>query len=371
MGLVKRRAPVLFGVYLSGLVLAGPLAAAQAPGAEWERTLQEAKKEGQVIVYGSVEYEAIFKELTKRYPEIKVMVIPGGGPDIAQRLFAERRADKYLADLFLSGPGTGYTLYEAKVFDPIRPALVLPEVLEGPQWLGGRHQYEDKEGKYILAFNGEMYLHVGYNSKLANPAELRSHWDLLNPKWKGKIIALDPRIGKRLSSSPGAALRFIYYNAELGPDFLRRFLSTMDVAQSRDIRQITDWLAVGKYAISVFTNPKRTGFVDAKEQGLPVDWLGPQNFKEGVPLSSASGNIALINRAPHAQAARVAINWLLSREGQILYQKFQRADSLRTDVPKDDVPVDKRRLEGYKYVPNPQWVDQQPIVELINQAWKR
>ena len=60
----------------------------------------------------------------------------------------------------------------------------------------------------------------------------------------------------------------------------------------------------------------------AKNQGLPVDQFDPFHFKEGVNLSSAFGSLALMNRAPHPNAAKVFINWLLSREGQALFQKL-------------------------------------------------
>lgn len=59
----------------------------------------------------------------------------------------------------------------------------------------------------------------------------------------------------------------------------------------------------------------------AKKQGLPIDWFGPISFKEGIILSKGAGKASLINRAPHRNARRLAINWLLSREGKIAYQR--------------------------------------------------
>ena len=90
-------------------------------------------------------------------------------------------------------------------------------------------------------------------------------------------------------------------------------------------------------------------------------------------MGSASGNVGLINRAPHPNAARVAVNWLLSREGQMAYQRiFEKPDSRRIDIPKDDVPAFSRRVEGVRYIASdkPEWMDLKPIIQLINEVRK-
>ena len=73
--------------------------------------------------------------------------------------------------------------------------------------------------------------------------------------------------------------------------------------------------------------------------------FGPRVFKEGGGLVQQFGTLALVNRAPHPNAAKVFINWLLSRRGQMALQKArptQRVppDSLRIDIPKDEVPFE-------------------------------
>jgi len=339
---------------------------------KWERILRAAKKEAKVAIYGSYDYEFVFERFRKKYPEIKMTFVPGRGPDTAQRILSERRAGKYLADLYLSGIGTGYNvLYKGRILDPIKSTLILPEVVDKSKWWKGKHHYVDDQGAYLLAFNGSTQPYFGYSTKLVNPDEFKSYWDLLNPKWKGKMVAMDMTRG---GAGTGPPLKLIYHNPELGPKYLRRLLGEMDMILSRDTRQIVDWLAVGKYAISVFTHLTRTRLHDAKRQGLPVDWFGPKNFKEGIPLSSANGNIGLMKRAPHPNAAKVAINWLLSREGQMEFQRvIDGTDSLRIDIPKDNVASFARRLEGVKYVDtgNPKWSDMGPILKLVNEVVKK
>src|SRR5512144_2269753 len=87
---------------------AGALAAqVDAWKADWERTVEAAKKEGQLTLYGSPDFEVLFGEFHKKYPEIKVAGVFNRGADVAKRLMAERRAEKYVADLYVNGMTTG------------------------------------------------------------------------------------------------------------------------------------------------------------------------------------------------------------------------------------------------------------------------
>jgi iron(III) transport system substrate-binding protein len=339
----------------------------------WEKIAQAAKKEGEFRLYCSDDYVAVFAEFHKKYPDIKLVTVNGRGAELVTRIMAERRAEKYLADVVITGPSSLFALYKAKVLDPIRSALILPEVLDQSKWWkAGQYNYVDERSEYIFAFDGEVQPFYGFNTKLVNRSDLKSYWDFLRPKWKGKIIVLEPAGAQLPAVKP--ALVHLYASPELGAKFLRQLFSEMEIVISRDTRQITDWLAGGKFALSMFTIPNRTGLEDAKEQGLPVDWFAGQDLKEGLPITTSSGNVALMNSAPHPNAATLAINWLLSREGQIAYQKIVKGpDSLRTDIPKDDVPPSRRRVEGVNYVvtDRPEWMEIQPILNIIKEAWKK
>jgi ABC-type Fe3+ transport system substrate-binding protein len=286
--------------------------------------------------------------------------------EISQRLMAERRAGKYLADLYMSGPELAYEFYRRKILDPVRPLLILPEVLDESKWWSGKHVYHDDESSYIIAVSGTVNDYFARNTKLVNPKEFSSYWDILNPKWEGKVVTLDPT-----DRGMGAFLNFCYLNPKLGPDFIRRLFSRPDLMASRDKRQIVDWVATGRYLIAV-TQP--TEPFKAKEQGLPVDNFDTSLFKEGAPISTSSGNVALFTNAPHRNAAKVLINWLLSREGQIAYQTYDpRKDSLREDIPKDMVPDEARRKKGGNYVLNggPGYMDLGPVNQIVKEVWRR
>ena len=336
---------------------------------EWEKVVRAAKKEGQLIFYGTDTVETLLREFEKKYQIKAIAAAPAGGGRYAlQRLPAERRANQYLADLYVYSSAAGYTLYQTKVFDPIKPALILPEVLDQSNWWQGKHHYCDPESEYLLRFEGTVRANTTYNTNLIKPAELKSYWDLLNPKWKGKVVVFD----HNYAGYGHEQLKFLYYNPELGPEFLKKVYSEMDVAISADPRQITDWLAQGKFAFALGASPSFLEANAAKAQGLSVDWFGPKQFKEGVALTSGASCTGLINRAPHPNAAKLAINWILSREGQLGYQKILDPghDSLRIDIPKDMVPPDLGRVEGVKYMSpdRPEWLDLKPIRDFINKV---
>jgi ABC-type Fe3+ transport system substrate-binding protein len=235
---------------------------------EWEKTLSAAKKEGEISFYGSQGYEKIFEVFQKRYPEIKVTSnTVRRGSEHGQAVMSERRAGKYIVDFFINGVVTPVQVFlKANILEPIRPALILPEVVDESKWWNGKHHYADPEGKYVFVFQGNV--HGGenaYNTKLVNPKEFKSYWDFLDPKWKGKIVTYDvSRV-----STVAHALRFLYNHPDLGAEFVRRFFGEMDLVYSRDERQMVDWLGTGKYPLAFFVSD----IEDAAKQGLPVKFF--------------------------------------------------------------------------------------------------
>ena len=337
---------------------------------EWEQTIKAAEKEGQVVIYSTDGLDLVFREaLQKKFPKIKVTTVIGRGFELGQRIMAERRAGKYIQDLFVMGSTTPVTvLYRGKALDAIRPAFILPEVVDPSTWWQGKHHYVDPESNYVFMFEGTARSgDITYNTSVVRPDEIKSYWDLVSPKWKGKIVALDPLIAGPASNSE----RFFYYSPELGPEFVRKLFSDTDMTIVRNDEQLMDWLAVGKFAFGLFARA-----VDkAEKQGLPVRQFLPGQFKEGSSVGAYNGTLSFFNRAPNPNAAKVVINWLLSREGQNawLEHNFKERsdyDSMREDIPKDKVNPRGRRVTGGKYLmtDRPEWMDMKPIYDVIKQA---
>jgi iron(III) transport system substrate-binding protein len=334
---------------------------------EWEKTLQGAKAEGQVTVYVHSTYAPVLTSgaFEKAFPGVKLTPVSGVENDLERRFSAERRAGKYLADVFMVGVLRSNDFKQAKYLDPIRPVLLLPEVLDESKWWQGKHTYSDPERQYLFRYVASAQIgQISYNTQLVQPKEFTSFWDFLKPKWKGKILARDIR----LPGTGGSAIRLFYFSPDLGQEFVRKLFGETDITLFRDRRQGLDWLASGKFAICFWCEDVEK----ANSQGLPVDMFG--RMKEGAGLSAGQAILTLVNQAPHPNAARVFINWFLSRDGQI---NFQRAlgkadlgspDSLRIDIPKDDVDPKSRRIDGVKYVDTEQWQEMKSILKLVDDA---
>jgi hypothetical protein len=240
--------------------------AAESTGSrgEWEKAVEGAKKEGQLTIYhwGSplILEAGLFQ---KAYPEIKVTTVTGIGTQLMQRIMAERRGEKFIPDIYIAGIATMTVLNQAKTFDPIKPALMLPEVIDESKWWKGKHLYGDAERTNIVTFaKNPDYGSIAIDTKVVDPKDFRSYWDFLQPKWKSKITVQDLRGG-----GPGTTpLRFMYYNPDLGSKFVKQLYSAMDATLFRDNRLALDWLGSGKFAIAFYVQKVE----EAEEKGLSV-----------------------------------------------------------------------------------------------------
>ena len=320
----------------------------------WEKTLAAAENEGEVTIYGpfGTQYESAIRAFEKSYPKIKVNYVPGSGTVNSQRIMAERRAGKYLADAFISGPGSQLIMAKGNALAPVGEALILPEAKDQAAWLSGKHVYADPEERYVFVFAGDVSYSFGvYNKNQVKADEIKSHWDVLNPKWKGKLVTLDPR-GQGLLQ----VLRGTYYNRKLGADFLRRLFTEMDIVVQRDTRLMIDWVAGGKYAIYLFA--RENDMREAKSKGLPVETLVAPPDEQFV--TAGFGYLTLLADPAHPNAVKIFVNWMVSREGQLQWQKETDSNSMRTDIPKDMI-TDQQNVpqKGIQYLiaASPQYSD--------------
>jgi iron(III) transport system substrate-binding protein len=331
----------LFGLII--LISPGWLAAQTDWKKHWDATVEAGRKEGEVVIYGphNPAYQQIWAIFQKSYPEIKFNFVPGKGSDHAQRIVAERRAGKYLADLLMGG-STTYASFAPGTLEPLKPLLILPDVNESNNWFDGRLHFADAQNNAGLIISGEIGTRRGsYNTKLLDPKEVQSWWDLLKPKFKGKLVTFDPRV----AGGGGETFMFFYYTPSLGQNFITRILTETDILITRDLQQGTDWLGQGRVLFQIGSGQP---VMKANKQGLPVD-LMPHAMKEGDIMGGGSCCLAVVSKAPHPNAARLFVNWVLSREGQIAWQKYTEVNSLRVDIPKTDLPPEDVPQKGVNY----------------------
>jgi iron(III) transport system substrate-binding protein len=299
---------------------------------EWEQVVAAAKKEGEVHIIGPAGTklrDALAEPFAKKYG-VRVEYLSAGGFQIPQRVERERQAGVFSWDLFIAGTTTLVKgLRPIGALDPIEPALILNEVKDRKVWRGGEPPFFDKErvGLSVLLGAGQ-YLFI--NTQLARADEFRSWRDLLNPKWKGKIVmGRDPRT----SGYGNATFKFFFTDKSLGPGYIRELVK-QELTLLRDDRVAAQWLAQGKFPICICSDIDTVRLID---QGLPIAVIDGRQLKEGTHVTSAYGNVALANRAPHPNVAKVYINWILSREGSTLFSQASGMPSVRVDVPTDHV----------------------------------
>jgi ABC-type Fe3+ transport system substrate-binding protein len=223
-------------------------------------------------------------------------------------------------------------------FDPLEPALILQDVKDPKTWRGGAIEFLDP-GKMVMVMTPFHRGTIFYNSKLVTAKEFTSHKDLLNPKWRGKLVVDDPRRG-----GPGVAtFTFFYLHPELGPDFIRA-LGKQQMTILRDYAQEVDAVGQGRYPVLI--GGADFVAINRAKQGAPIAIVEPQKLKEGTDVSPANGNVALFNRAPNPNAAKIYINWLLSKEGQTSFARANGYVSARLDVPTDHTEAWRVPLPG-------------------------
>ena len=310
---------------LFSLALAGNSLAQVDVKKEWERVLQEAKREGEIVVGIPArpelrkQLEAIFKPKFG----VNMELLTARGPQNASRIASEFKAGVKYFDVFIGGSGTYESLADDGMAEPLDSNLILPEVREQKYWWGG-HIWEDnvKTKRFLYSFIADVGTGgFWYNTNVAKSDELRSLDDFLNPKWKGRVGFLDPR-------TPGSGQSIWSFLWDVKGELYLRKLVQQDLFVSRDQRQLADALAKGKLAIALGVSfYTLEGFIVAN---LPIKELPA--LKEGAPSSNGSGVIGIVKNPPHPNAARVFVNWFLSKEGQELYVKVMHQSTRRLDV---------------------------------------
>lgn len=313
---------------------------------KWKKTLAEAKKEGRVVVYGppgELIRNALVENFKKSFPELTIEYSGAPGGEQATKIRAERDGGIYSLDVFLSGVGTiTKFLKPLKALDPVSPALILPEVADAKNWRDGRFHFGDKEGQFNLIFVGMVSPKLIYNPGQVEREQVDGLDKLLDPKWKGKIVTHDP-----MGPGPGRS----YYRhvwVALGPEKATEHLRQIraQAVIDRDQRRAIESVAKGKYAI--FVAPSSGVLEQLRPRGIKFSVL--EEFKDiGGHITGSFGSLAVINRAPHPNAAAVFINWLLTKEGQLVWSKAINAVSRRVDVPTDHLPAYSIPKPGGKY----------------------
>ena len=309
------------------LLLAATLAAFAQPALALDQAMIDAaKKEGQVTWYTTQIIDQFARPAAQAFEKkygIKVNYVRANSNEVALRILNEARAGKMQADVF-DGTGATASLKSEKI-----PAKWIPENAKRLP-----ANYIDPEG-YWVATN--LYvLTPGYNTELIKKGtQPKTFQDLLDPKYKGKIAW-----NSTASSSAGPGFVGVVLNSmgeEKGMAYLRELAKQNPSGLAVAARQVLDQVIAGEYAIAlnIFNNHA----VISAAKGAPVDWV-PMN-----PALAVLSVISVTKDAPHPNAGRLLLEFLLSEDGQKIYRD---ADYLPVDpnVPPNDLSL---RPDGEKF----------------------
>lgn len=337
----------------AGLAVAGlGLALGPAFAVTLDELAAQAKSEGKVVVIGPAHQDVrrLLPAAFKKRFGIEMVYMGGRGSAAAARIQSERSAGLYTTDVALAGIQTlARTMYPSGMLDPLKPLLVVDDVLDGSKWIKGEPWFIDPKKSYALrlfSYVGEMFT---INTKFVQPGDFKTAKELLlNPKWKGKIVAHDPR-----RSGTGSNVATQYYLKLGGEDFLQKFYVGQKPKFSRNERQITDWLLRGTYPIVIggdFAEVEKM-----RKEGLPVQSIYKMPDLQPM-ISGGNGNIVVFNKRPHPKAAKLLVNWLASKEGAEVYARASKRATTRLDVDeKAFLPIQMIPKKGEDYFDAYDW----------------
>ncbi len=338
------------------LLSISPPAAAQANfEAQWAELIAAAKKEGSLMIASggapSRQYRPTVDAFQKKFG-IKTQVSTGNANDTVNRVLAERKAGRFTMDLTLiSIRVNNQRLVPAGALVAIEPLLIHPDVLDLSKWQGGKHWYGDEEQKFTFIYHASTDATYGswYNTQKVTAEEiatLKTQFDIFHPRWKGRLQGQamnDPSGVRQMADS--------WYEPDRGPEWVRKYLAEAGVTFSSDRRILENWLVWGRFHLWRVTQAADE-LLELQAKGLPIAQI---QLPKQRPILRAGGSgccLAVFDKAPNPNAAKLFTNWFLSQEGQALtHTTIPSLDrsSLRNDVPPGQVVKDQLRAAGKTY----------------------
>jgi len=268
-----------------------------------EQLIAGAKKEGKLVVYASAtapQLQMYFTAFNRRYPFIKTEFFRTGKQKLVSKILFEEQAKQHIADVVHTSVIETNILKKRGVLSRYVP-------LESASYPA---QYKDPEGFWTSAYASGTLL--GFNSRQVKRAEApKVYEDLLNPRWKGGL-AIDTNK--------------IEWFAMLLKIKGRSFMEKL-AAQAPSLRDgntlVLQLLAAGEYPVA--TGVYEYSVEDLKSRGAPVDWIGLE------PVITYTVAVSLPSQPPRPFAAKLFIEWLLSKEGQEVVNQYGRVP-IRDDV---------------------------------------
>lgn len=299
--------------------------------AQWDQLLKNARAEGTLVIAtagSSPELNAaINKYWTDKYGVNVQWLIGASGTEVVEKIRRERQASVYSTDIISIGTQPFFQAGLEPITSPVQPLLILPDTKDNSKFFGGSPPFTDAPDSRVALFMIAAQSVPVINTDLVKKGEIKSIRDFVNPKWKGKIVYRDTSI-----TGPGLywyrmVLKYVFPDEASGRAYFREMGNGMEVT-SRDVRQLTEWVAKGKFAIALGLNMEIP--LQFIKEGAPVDLL---DSPEPRRLSSGLSAWHVTQNAPHPAAAQLWANWALSKDGLTAMSQMSGVNTIRTDVP--------------------------------------
>jgi iron(III) transport system substrate-binding protein len=281
--------------------LASGVAHSQAP-APYDATPQlvaAAQKEGKIVWYSATDVqvaEKLARAFEAKYPGIKVQVERSGAERLFQRINQEYGSKIHAADVIETSDAVHFVHFKKQGW--LQPAVPTDVARHWPK------EYRDADGAYA-AYRAHLSV-IAYNTKLVTKEQApKSHADLLDPKWQGKLVKAHPGYSGTIMTGTQALSQ-----SPLGWSYFEK-LGKQKVMQVQSSTEPPKKLAQGERPVMADGNEYNV-FV-LKESGVPIE---PVYATEGTPI--VIGNAALLKDAPNPNAARLFYHFMFTREAQQL-----------------------------------------------------
>ncbi len=310
---------------------------------EWNDLVSAAKQEGKLVINTGL--GTGYRKACDAFEAAFGITVDQQGLNASQftpRVIQERAAGVYTWDIIVTTNGINpFKMREAGVFEPTRPALFRPDVVDDKNWRDGFETGfldDDKKWGYAGFQTKSRYLWI--NSEQVKDREIKQVPDLLDPRWKGKILSSDPRSGGG-GFFPATVMRLAY-----GDDIIKRLWKDQEVTLGRENRTMTEQMVRGRFAIGIgaVTDLIYKEFI-AQGVGKNMKYLELDNVEQ---LSGGGNVLFIVNKAPHPNSAKLFANWMLTKEGSEVWGQNGETNSRRIDVPPYD--ADQLPTPGKKYI---------------------
>jgi len=296
-------------------LLALLLLASSSPAAE---VRERAEAEGKLMMYATftaADSKTLLDAFRQIYPKIDAQYYRTNDAAMMERFVNENRAGQNLCDVIVTTTFYGHNIKKRGLFAPY----------DSPERKFFREGYKDPQAHWTSTYTN--YGAFGYNTRSVPKASVpKSFNDLLKPEWKGQIT-LESRAYEWFGTTVKAM------GEEKGLAYMRELAKQTELRSGRNL--LAQLVAAGEFkgALSGYSQT----FEVMKPAGAPVDW---------VYLNPVFANIhptGIAAKAPHPNAARLLIDFVLSKRGQEVIRSLNRIPD-RIDTP----PEQARLIESIK-----------------------